>query len=215
MRLFLSSSGVLTIKPHWQRLHDMAGSSNKVLFINNAKDYYTLSERTADVAEKIKGFKEAGFDAKELDLRNYFDSQEDLKELIDKTSFIWASGGNEFLLRKAYAYSGFDTLILESIKADRLLYGGSSAGMMILTKTLRGCEEWDDANFIPDGYESEVLWDGLGLVDVQLVPHYKSGWADLESDALIAYYERECLEYIALRDGEVYVVDGNKKELLT
>lgn len=215
MRLFLSSHGIASIEKHIDRLHEMVGVDKRVLFIDNAKDYYGPSERAQHVAKKKQEFKAAGFEFFELDLRNYFRSPAKLQEIVDAASFIWASGGNEFILRRAYSYSGFDSLLKNALRADSLVYAGSSAGSMIPTKTLRGSEICDDPYVVPDGYKEEIIWDGLSLIHPQLVPHVGSDWFGEEAQAIIDYYEREGMQYVLLKDGQVYVVDGDKEEVLT
>lgn len=216
MRLFLSSHGIATVPHHLDRLHELVGQNDKrVLFIDNAKDYYVASERAQHVAEKKREFEQAGFEFFELDLRTYFRSPAKLQEIVDAASFVWASGGNEFLLRRAYSYSGFDSMLKNALRADSLVYGGSSAGSMILTKTLRGSETCDDPYLVPEGYKEEILWDGLAMIHPQLVPHVDSGWFDEDAKALMDFYDREGMHYVPLKDGQVYVVDGDKEEVLT
>jgi hypothetical protein len=84
-----------------------------------------------------------------------------------------------------------------------------------MTKTLRGTEHGDDPYDIPDGYSEEILWDGMGLVYPQLIPHYKSDWFGEAADSMADYFEENGLKYETLRDGEVYIIDGKYEEKLT
>lgn len=193
----------------------MVGEDKRVLFVDNAKDYNSPEEREAHVLEKQKEFEQTGFDFFELDLRNYFGSPATLKPLVEAAPFVWVSGGNTFILRRAFEYSGFGTLLQNALKSTDMVYGGSSAGSIIMTKTLRGTEKGDDPYLIPSGYNDEIIWDGLGLVYPQLVPHYQSQWWSNEAQAMVDYFEHNDLKYETLRDGEVYIVDGDKEEKLT
>ena len=186
-----------------------------MLFVDNAKDELPEAERAAHVEEKRKEFTAAGFDFYELDLRNYFRSPDKLKLLVDAAPFIWVSGGNTFVLRRAFAYSGFDSLLINTLRTGHLTYGGSSAGSIVMTKTLRGTEHGDDPYTVPQGYEEEIVWDGLSLVYPQLVPHYQSDWFGKEADAMVDYFKQNGLKYETLKDGEVYMVDGDYEEKLT
>lgn len=197
------------------RLHDMVGADKRVLFVDNAKDELPADERATHVEEKRKEFTEAGFEFFELDLRNYFRSPDQLRPLVEAAPFIWVSGGNTFVLRRAFAYSGFDSLLINALKTTNMVYGGSSAGSIIMTKTLRGSEHGDDPYMVPDGYAEEILWDGLGLIYPQLVPHYQSDWFGDEADAMVDYFEQNGLKYETLKDGEAYVVDGEYEGKLT
>jgi dipeptidase E len=212
MKLYLSSQG---FGNHLDRLKDMVGSDRRVLFVDNAKDGIPESERTKHVDEKREEFTEAGFDFFELDLRNYFRSPDKLKPLVTAAPFVWVSGGNTFVLRRAFAYSGFDALLLNALKNTNMTYGGSSAGSIIMTKTLHGTEHGDDPYMVPDNYAEEILWDGLGLVYPQLVPHYQSEWFGKEAQAMADYFDQQGMKYETLKDGEVYVVDGKYEEKLT
>lgn len=211
MKLFLSSQG---FGDHLDRLQQMVGSDRRVLFIDNAKDGGSASERKAHVEEKQKEFESAGFEFYELDLRSYFGSPDTLKPLIEAASFVWVSGGNTFILRRAFAYSGMDSLLENAIKAGGMVYGGSSAGSILMTKTLHGTEHGDDPYEVPAKYSEEIIWNGLGLVYPQLVPHYQSDWFKDEAQAMVDYFEQNGMKYETLKDGEVYIVDGAYEEKL-
>ena len=96
-----------------------------------------------------------------------------------------------------------------------MTYGGSSAGSIIMTNTLRGAEHGDNAFAVPEGYDEQIVWDGLGLIYPQLVPHYQSDWFGKEAQAMIDYFDTNGLKYETLKDGEAYVVDGKYEEKLT
>ena len=193
----------------------MVGSDKRLLFVDNAKDELPPEERAAHVEEKRKEFTDAGFEFFELDLRDYFRSPDRLKPLVEAAPFVWVSGGNTFVLRRAFAYSGFDSLLINALKTTNMTYGGSSAGSIILTNTLRGAENGDDPFVVPEGYDDTILWDGLGLIYPQLVPHYQSDWFGKEAQAMIDYFDTNGLKYETLKDGEAYVVDGKYEEKLS
>lgn len=193
----------------------MVGDNKKVLFIDNAKDYLAEVERQAHVEEWRQWIEAAGLEFYELDLRNYFEDEGKLAEIVAASGLIWGSGGNTFLLRRAMHYSGLDTMIIEGVNEDRFVYGGSSAGAIVATKSLRGSENGDDPYAKPDGYQEEIIWNGLGLVYPQLIPHYGSEWFGEEAKAMADYFEHNGMQYETLQDGEVYVVDGEYEEKLT
>ncbi|HEX7483775.1 MAG TPA: Type 1 glutamine amidotransferase-like domain-containing protein [Candidatus Saccharimonadales bacterium] len=211
MRLYLSSHG---FGNHLERLQQMVGDNKKVLFIDNAKDDLSEDERQAHVAEKRLEFEEAGFEFYELDLRKYFGKAELLSKIVAGAGLVWVSGGNTFLVRRALKYSGLDEILMNDLRKDLFVYGGSSAGAIIMTKTLRGTEMGDDPYVAPEGYEQEIIWNGLGMIYPQLVPHYQSSWFGNEAQAMIDYFEENGLKYKGLKDGEVYVVDGEFEERL-
>lgn len=211
MRLYLSSHG---FGNHLERLQQMVGDNKKVLFIDNAKDDLSAEERQAHVDEKRAEFEEAGFEFYELDLRKYFGKAELLSKIVAGAGLVWVSGGNTFIVRRALKYSGLDEILMNDLRKDLFVYGGSSAGSIIMTKTLRGTEMGDDPYVAPEGYEQEIIWNGLGMIYPQLVPHYQSAWFGNEAQAMIDYFEDNGLKYKGLKDGEVYIVDGEFEERL-
>lgn len=212
MKLYLSSHG---FGNHLDRLKQMVGDDKRVLFVDNAKDYLPTEERIAHVVEKKEEFEVAGFEFYELDLRNYFRSPDTLKPIVEAANFVFVSGGNSFILRRAFAYSGFDSLVINSLKTTGLTYAGSSAGSVIMCKTLRGYDREDRPYDVPKGYKEEIIWEGLGLIHPQLIVHYKSDRFGDISQATIDSFEGAGLKYETLRDGEIYIVDGKYEEKLT
>lgn len=211
MRLYLSSDG---FGNHLERLQQMVGDNKKVLFIDNAKDNSSEDERQAHVAERKLEFEAAGFEFYELDLRKYFGKSELLAKIVAGAGMVWVSGGNTFTVRRALKYSGLDEILMNDLRQDLFVYGGSSAGSIIMTKTLHGTEMADDPYMVPEGYEEEIIWSGLGMIYPQLVPHYQSTWFGDKAQAMVDYFEENGLKYKGLKDGEVYVVDGEFEERL-
>ena len=206
MRLYLSSHG---LGDHAARLQEMVGDNKRMLFIDNAKDDLTLFERSTHVQQKLVEFRDMGFEPFELDLRDYFGREEILRPIVAAAGLVWASGGNTFLLRRAMQYSGLDTILPPLLREDALVYGGSSAGAIIMTKTLHGTENGDDPYTIPEGYEEEIVWSGLGMIYPQLVPHFQSSFFAEEAKAMADYFVTNGLTYVTLQDGEVYAVEGD------
>lgn len=211
MRLYLSSQN---IGNHADRLIKMVGERKTVLYIGNAKDEWAQPDRAGKVLEHRQQFELLGFEFEELDLRRCFGDKKAPLPDLDRFGLVWASGGNTFLLRSAMKKSGFDSLLVEYIQKDRLVYGGSSAGSIVMTPGLDGCEEWDDISQVKKLYGIEPMFDGLNMVPFYIVPHYASEWAKAESDGLVGHYVTRGYAYYALRDGEVYVVDEGKEEHL-
>jgi len=211
MRLYLSSAGVGN---HVDRLKQMVGENMKMLYVSNAGDGGDAGERAAHIVEKKEELEGYGFEFHELDLRHFFDDPGKLAEIVAAAGLVWAGGGNTFLLRRAMHYTGLDTMIIDGVQANQFVYGGSSAGAIVATKSLRGTENGDDPYVVPRGYKEEIIWNGLGLVYPQLVPHYQSEWFADEAQAMADYFDHNGMRYETLRDGEVYVVDGEYEEKL-
>jgi dipeptidase E len=208
MKFYLSS---FRIGDEVDKLIEMTQNGNKkVLYISNALDYeMDLEFRNMIENNDINDLKELGFQVQLLDLRQYFGKTTELEELMQETDVIWIGGGNAFVLLQAMKLSGLDEIIkkLYESKAE-LLYGGYSAATYVLGPTLRGLHLIDDDSEMPYGEHHETIWQGLGILDYVIVPHYKS--AHFESEAAekaVQYLIDNKTLFIALRDGEVIIIE--------
>jgi dipeptidase E len=213
MRLFLSSQD---FGRHADVAAKMTGKNKKALFIKNAQDDKPPEVRNFSNSEKKKMFEGAGFDFELLDLRDYFGKKAELAEKVASAGSFWSSGGNTFILRRAMAASGLDEILKKLLADDKILYGGWSAGAMIMARDLKG-PDWSDEdrpNIVPDRYDPKVIWEGLNLVPFYIVPHYDSELHGDSPKVLADYYKSENLRHYILKDGQVIVVDGDKEEFL-
>ena len=204
MRLYLSSY-------KWgddpEKLFDLI-EGTRAGIVMNATDLYPTEESVQKYAEDAAYFKERGFSVEMLDLREYFGQERDLARRMKGLDVVWVRGGNTFVLRRAMQQSGFDTIIMELLASDSIVYAGYSAGSCILGTTLEGLDLVDDPLSVPDGYDQAILWDGLGVVDYTIVPHYKSEHPEAELvDETIEYLEDSGIPYKPIRDGEAIIVD--------
>ncbi len=214
MRLYLSSYkfGNFT-----DELVKLVGNNKKVAIIGNSRDWSEDRERAAKgLQEQIKTLELLGFSAEELDLRKYFSKREELKKYLFQFGLVWVLGGNTFVLKRAYEQSGFNLIIKEMLVKDEIVYGGYSAGVVILSPSMKGLEIVDDPNIVPEGYAPEFSWDGLGLVNYSIAVHYRS---DHPESALVEkeveYLEKNKIPYKTLKDGEVIVINGFEEHLLS
>ena len=213
MRLYLSSFRLGNAP---EKLVEMMGTSKTALIINNAVDYSSDSETRIKDRQEIDLLAGLGIDAQPMDLLDYRDNPDDLRRILSSVGLIWARGGNTFLLRRAMRYSGFDKLLPELLQSDSVVYGGYSAGVCVLAPSLRGLELCDEPYQIPKGYEPEVIWEGLNVIDYAIAPHYKSDHPESQSiDKVVDYFENHNVKYKALHDGEVIVINGDRTEILS
>ena len=211
MRLFLSSYGIGN-QP--EKLVSLVGvKTPRVALVSNAADYHDQPGIVERIERDTEMFSLLGMKLEPLDLKDYFGKQDKLAEKLKHFDLVWVRGGNVFILRRAMAQSGFDIEINKLLTKDSIVYGGYSAGACVLSPTLRGVELCDDPNLSPQGYLPDILWEGLGLVDFCLVPHYKSDHPESTViDRVVEYYEHNSMPYEALRDGECIVINGTKIE---
>ena len=211
MRLYLSS---FTFGNHIDKLKKFIGSGKDTVIILNARDCKSPEERNKYLDREIETLKNTGFNAEELDLRNYFGKEKELENLLNKKQLVWIDGGNTFLLRRAMKQSGFDNIIKKLLKDDKIVYAGFSAACVILQKDMHGLDLVDDPNIVSEGYDKETIWDGLGLIDFYLAVHYKSDHPESAMvDKEVELCEKNNIPYKTLRDGEVLIIDGEHSEI--
>lgn len=204
MKLYLSS---YKFGDNPQVLADLIGENKKIAIIPNALDVYAdISRRAIGIQDEKDGLLQMGLDPEELDLRDYFGKQEELRKKINNYGAGWVLGGNTFILRRAMAQSGFDKILKEKRNDNSFVYAGYSAGVCVITPTLHGLEIVDDPNVVPEGYSPKTIWDGLGFVDYSIAPHYKSNHPESTMvDATVKYFIENKMPHKTLRDGEVII----------
>lgn len=181
----------------------------------NAQDNVLPERRAERLQEEMDNLSGLGLQPEELDLRTFFGKTEELREYGKQFDYFWVRGGNVFLLRRAFRQSGFDTIISKLLKEDAVAYGGFSAGICILAPSLRGIELVDPKDAVSEGYDSEVIWDGLGLLDYAIAPHYKSDHPEsADIDKCVDYFKKNGIAYKTLRDGEAILIDGDEETML-
>ncbi len=215
MRLYLASHN---LGPYTNELLKLVGEGRKALFIENARDYYPDEKRANDLQEKLAMLSELGFEVAELNLRDYFGKQDELRDFIDsyKPDLIYASGGNVFLLATAYHLSGFDEILREDLANDKYVYGGFSAGTMAICRELEiyGGHAYLIPEVVKEIYGVDSVMKGVGLLDYQLVPHANlPKWIDGTKE-FVRRIEAAGLTPRLLNQEAVIIVDDNGELLL-
>ena len=210
MQLYLSS--YLIGDQGYNLAHLARGKT--ALVVSNALDFSNNSERLrAGMGREIGRLADLEIPAEALDLRDYFASQDILSGKLAASGMLWVLGGNTFLLRKAMHLSGLDQLIHSKVDDEDFLYGGYSAGICVLSPSLRGIHLADEPEAQSNGYEHPTIWKGLGIIDYYIVPHYRCDHFESESmEAIVDYYRENNLPYRAIPDGEVILDTTHKTE---
>jgi len=193
------------------RLKELTSTGNKkVAFITNAMD--DLDD--LEFRKKIEGndksdLEELGLQVQHVDLREYFAKKNELEKVINECDVIWCTGGNAFVLIQALKLSGLDLIIKDYyVNNVNKVYGGFSAGTYILGPTLDGMHLVDEPENKPYGKQYETEWNGLGILDYVIVPHYKSDhFESMATDDSIQYLIEKKTLFRALRDGEVIIIE--------
>ena len=113
-----------------------------------------------------------------------------------------------FVLRQAMKLSGFDKVLSSLVHEDKVLYGGYSAGICVLSPSLKGLELVDSTTNRPYGDQIGLIWEGLNLIPYVIVPHFKSNHPEsAQIEEVITYYDKHQVAYKPLKDGEVIVIE--------
>lgn len=189
----------------------LVGASNRrVAVIANAMDDAPGDLRRAGVKDELTALTERGFDAAELDLRDYLENGNRLRHDLAGLALTWVRGGNVFMLRYALRRSGGDAVFRDLLAQDALVYAGYSAGACVLSPSLSGLEAVDDPDAVVRVHGAEPVWDGLALLGEAFVPHYRSpGHPETGAiERVVARYQADRTPYRTLHDGQALVING-------
>lgn len=175
-------------------------------FIPNALDHAQPESRARSNAQRVAELESLGIDTTVLDLTTYFGTPTKLRAALSELDGLWVRGGNAFVLRKAMQLSGFDVLMDELVSGD-FLYAGYSAGVCVLGPRLDGLKHVDDPDAIPYT-DREPVWEGLGVLDYLILPHFRSNHPESTLiDQAVEYCRGAGIPARTLRDGEVIVLE--------
>ena len=208
MRLFLSS---WRLNRKARVLTQLVGAGVRTAVVLNGLDNLPDFPRVQRLEEERHVLEMLDLPAFELDLREYFGQHAaQLQTALDEVGLIWVTGGNVFVLREAIRRSGLEGLIGERIRSEALAYGGYSAGACVAGPTLRGLEMVDDASAV-----NEPIWEGLGLVNCSIAPHYRSDHPESKSiEELVGFFKARHIPYQPLRDGQALVTGGGMSRVV-
>ena len=193
-----------------EKLKQMLPQGSRIGHINNSRDFTGASQSIAAgfQNEEIVALNEMGFVPEPLDLKDYFGKEKALRQKLAELDGLWVSGGNTFVLRQSMRLSGFDNIFNELRGRKDFLYGGYSAGVCILCDSLKYIQIADNPNDFPYEGNKETIWEGLGVFDYGILPHYDSDHFESE---LIGKDVRKCIDnkwlFKAMRDGEVIIIE--------
>lgn len=206
MHLYLSS---FKIGNETERLKSFFKTNKRIGYISNALDSTKNDEiwKKNFTDEDMSQLRAIGLEPEVIDLRDYFQHKDKLPDILSSLAGVWVSGGNTFVLRQAYKLSGFDEILqMKHKEASDFVYGGYSAAGCVLSPSLKSYQVVDNPSALPYEENTEILWEGLGLIDFAFMPHFDSDHsesADINQE--IAYCEKNGIAYKPLRDGEVLI----------
>ena len=206
MRLYLSS---FRLGNHIDDLQTLLPSGSKVLIVCNALDNMDHSIQKAIYQREESSLLSLGYETSQLDLQNYFNPSKELEKKLLNCDGLWVTGGNAFILNKAFHLSGLTSILKKLILNNQLVYAGYSAGIVVMGHTLKGIELVDDVHDHPRSYPPcHVLWEGLSIFNHAIVPHYRSQHSEsAKIEKVIQLYQKHQIPYKALSDGDVIIID--------
>ena len=208
MKLYLASYRLGEYPEKFKAVLESVTKNKKVALIINALDFTNnYFELTKSVQRDERDITSLGLLVEQIDLREYFQKPEKLKEKMQEFGSVYVRGGNVFILRRAFYESGFDKILMELSKKTDFLYAGFSAGACILSPTLTGLEYVDDPEIDPPEYQAGVrIFEGLGLIPFSIAPHFRSDHPESQKiNTVVDYFLNNTVVFLALKDTDVIV----------
>ncbi len=209
MKFYLSSYKLGNELDKLKQLIDQ--TTGKFGYVPNSLDYIGADpqRRIDSIQNDINDLKDLGADVEIVDLKDYFGKENVLRDKLSSLSGLYVRGGNTFVLRQAMKLSGLDNLIIEmQSSTQNFLYIAYSAGVCILSSTLKPYAITDDSNNFPYTEISDQIWEGLGILSFIFQPHYKSDHPESAStDKEIEYCIENKILFKAFHDGEVLIIE--------
>jgi len=202
MKLYLSSYRI----PELTAFTNFIGKKSadiKLGLILNAKDYKTPSERAQKSQELFDYFSGLGFSVQEINLLEYKRGK-GLLDHFKEFDVIWFAGGNTYCLRAAMRQSNCEEIVRKALEAG-IVYGGDSAGAIVVGPTLKYFDSADDPTLA-----AEIIYEGLNLVDFVVLPH----WGSVEYGDTLAeekkHLQADGFKTVQITDSEYLLVDNGK-----
>lgn len=181
----------------------------KIGYIPNALDFSGVNtdKKSAHIQADVASLRELGLQVEGVDLKEYFNKPDDLREKLNELGAIFISGGNVFVLRQAMKISGLDAFLHTMQDSKDFLYAGYSAAGCVLSPSLKAYAVVDQPD-TPYPESKEIIWEGLGLIDFVFMPHFDSDHPEsADIDREIGYCRQNNIPFKAIRDGEVIILE--------
>lgn len=213
MKLYLASYRLGEYPEKFKDLLVSVTKNKKVALITNALDFTNnYFELTKSVQRDKRDIEALGLEVEQIDLREYFGKTDNLRKKMSEFNAVYVRGGNVFVLRRAFAESGFDVLLYEWAERDDFVYAGFSAGVCVLSPELSGLELVDDPETDPEGYKPGFrITTGLRLIEFSVTPHFRSDHPESQKiNSVVDYYLNHAVVFVALTDNDVLILEAKK-----
>jgi len=204
MKLFLSST--IITKQTISHFVDLVGKPVEDIsfcLIENAVDL--LSDEQKEFMYKTReNLKMLGIVFVTFDLRKYIEKKEDLEKDLTDFDVIWCGGGDTFYLRSLIEKTDFKQVVKNLLENGKV-YGGGSAGAIIAGPTLKYFDLVDDSYS-----KEEKIYDGLGLTNEVVIPHWGVPEFQEELERIKKHYESEPYHLNLLSDEQTLLINKDK-----
>ncbi|USN45421.1 MAG: Type 1 glutamine amidotransferase-like domain-containing protein [Candidatus Woesearchaeota archaeon] len=199
-KLLLTSTGLANqnITNQFLQIIDKPISQIKIIFVPTAS---RSEEELKYVDESKKELLDLGVlenNIKTLNLDKPISFQE-----VENFDVIYVCGGNTFYLLKKVRETGFDKVIIEFAKTDKLYFGVSAGSILV-------CPNIDIASPFDENDVNLTDLTGLNLTDVIVSPHY----CEEEKPIIDNFKKKSQYEVVPLTDNQaLLVLDGETKRV--
>lgn len=176
-------------------------SDVRAVFITTAANPYPEKERWfVDRDREI--LRQVGINFSEMDIAGK--TKETLRQELSGVDVVLVEGGNTFYLLEQMRKSGFDGL-LDELLDNNVIYVGSSAGAVVAGPNIEPVKYFDDPKYAP----SLRSYEGLGLVDFLILPHYEESKHMQEYETAMKDCQKLGMPYQLLTNEESILVEGD------
>jgi len=188
---------------------DKSPSELKVFYTPTAAEPY---ENKLFIDEDRRQLHEAGVNFEEFNLKEIDkqDADATFKQLFQDVDVLIVGGGNVFYLLQESLRTGFDEVVKRLVKSG-VWYVGASAGAVIAGSTIEPLAPMDEPSIASD----LQTYDGFGLVDFVIIPHFANERFKESAEAGVAICKGKGLEYKAITNEESILVQDTQIKVVT
>lgn len=206
MKLCLASSLDKTMPLLFERV-EKPSKGIQVLFVANAADPY---DDKWWVALDRKEFVERGCQITDVDLKSI--SKDELIQHIEHADILHICGGNVFYLLSLVEQKGIDQAIVQSVRDNKILYTGTSAGSIIAAQSVE-LYKYDEEGL--KYAEGRTDFSGLGLVNFLVIPHIGNPKFGEHHKNMVEHLSKDSQPVLMLNDSQAVWVEDNKFEIVS
>lgn len=170
----------------------------RMLVVHNARDPQG-PEKSIEMDERDKIYNKFDVDYERLDLLK----DKDVLSKIRSADALYLGGGNAFYLMYAIMESGAYVFIKKEAKKG-LVVGGSSAGAIVMSRSLKHFEIADDLSAAPKAY-----LDGLSLIDFQPMVHWGTDFFASRLEKIEKGFKKDGLPTKRITDNQAMIIENN------